>query len=119
MMPESISFVCGTHGAVRSSRQRGPESSAHGEPASVERLIERTTHRLCVRIRPADVALLETRAAERGMKPSTYVSVLIRSHLRTLSPLPKREIFALRRAVSLLGAITRNLSCAAGSDESA
>lgn len=97
----------------------GPESSADGEPAPVEQSIERTTRRLSVRIRPADAALLKARAAERGMQSSTYVSVFIRSHLRTLSPLPKREVFALRRAVSQLGAIARNLSCAADSDGSA
>lgn len=96
----------------------GSESSADGEPPPVERLIERTTHRLCTRIRPADAALLKARAAERGMQSATYISVLIRSHLRTLSPLPKREIFALRRAVSQLGAIARHLSCAADSDGS-
>jgi hypothetical protein len=97
----------------------GPGPSADAQPAPVERSVERTTHRLCARIRPSDAALLRARAAERGMQPSTYVSVLIRSHLRTLSPLPKREIFALRRAVSQLGAITRNLSGAADSDDGA
>jgi uncharacterized protein (DUF1778 family) len=94
----------------------GPEPSANGEPAPVERLVERTTRRLSTRIRPSDAALLNARAAERGMRPSTYVSVLIRCHLRALSPLPKREIFALRRAASQLGAIARNLRCGADSD---
>lgn len=97
----------------------GPELSAEAEPVPVERSIERTTHRLSTRIRPADAALLRVRAAEREMLPSTYVSVLIRSHLRTLSPLPKREVLALRRVVSQLGAITRNLRCTASSDDTA
>jgi hypothetical protein len=43
------------------------------------------------------------------MRSATYVSVLVRSHLRGLSPLPKDELLALKRAVSELGALTRDL----------
>jgi hypothetical protein len=50
-----------------------------------------------------------TRALARGMRPATYVSVLLRSHLRSLAPLPKDELLELRRAVSELGALTRDL----------
>jgi len=44
------------------------------------------------------------------MAPATFVSVLVRSHLRNLTPLPKEELLALRRAVAELGAIGRNLN---------
>jgi hypothetical protein len=44
------------------------------------------------------------------MASATYVSVLVRSHLRTLAPLPKEELVALKRAVSELGAVARNLN---------
>jgi len=44
------------------------------------------------------------------MASATYVSVLVRSHLRSLAPLPKEELVALKRAVSELGAIGRNLN---------
>jgi hypothetical protein len=44
------------------------------------------------------------------MAAATYVSVLVRSHLRDLAPLPKDELSALKRAVSELGAIGRNLN---------
>jgi Bacterial mobilisation protein (MobC) len=44
------------------------------------------------------------------MPSATYVSVLVRSHLRNLSPLPKEELSALRRSVAELGAIGRNLN---------
>jgi hypothetical protein len=40
---------------------------------------------------------------------ATYVSVLVRSHLRALAPLPKEELMALKRSVAELGAIGRNL----------
>jgi predicted DNA binding CopG/RHH family protein len=44
--------------------------------------------RLTVRLVSEDRALLRERAAARTMPPATYVSVLLRSHLRRLVPLP-------------------------------
>ena len=66
--------------------------------------------RLTVRLRANDQMLLRERASARGMAPATYVSVLVRSHLRSLAPLPKEELLAIRRAVSELGSIGRNLN---------
>jgi hypothetical protein len=66
--------------------------------------------RFSIRIRPDDQILLRERAAARGMPAATYVSVLTRAHLRALSPLPKEELLALRRTVSELGSIGRNLN---------
>jgi hypothetical protein len=65
--------------------------------------------RLYVRISPEDSLLLKARALARGMRPATYVAVLLRSHLRSLTPLPKDELLALRCAVSELGVLTREL----------
>jgi len=65
---------------------------------------------LYVRLRPEDRLLLHERAAARGMASATYVSVLVRSHLRSLAPLPKEELVALKRAVNELGAVGRNLN---------
>ena len=59
--------------------------------------------RFSIRVRPDDQLLLRERAAARGMPAATYVSVLTRAHLRSLSPLPKEELLALRRTVSELG----------------
>lgn len=66
--------------------------------------------RLYVRLRREDRLLLRERSAARGMASATYVSALVRAHLRHLAPLPKEELFALRRAVAELGAIGRNLN---------
>ena len=66
--------------------------------------------RLTVRLHPTDQALLRERAAARGMPAATYVSVLTRAHLRALTPLPKEELLALKRTVSELGSIGRNLN---------
>jgi hypothetical protein len=44
------------------------------------------------------------------MAPATFVSVLVRSHLRSLVPLPKEELLALKRSVAELGVIGRALN---------
>lgn len=66
--------------------------------------------RLYVRLRPDDQLLLAERSAARRMPPATYVSVLVRAHLRDLAPLPADELRALSRAVAELGAVGRNLN---------
>lgn len=63
-----------------------------------------------VLLRPEDRLLLDARAEARGMRPATYVSVLTRSHLRRLAPLPKEERLALRLCISELSAIGRNIN---------
>lgn len=70
---------------------------------------DRTT-RLMIRLRPDDRLLLRERAAARGMAPATYVAVLTRAHLRSLAPLPREELLALKRSVAELGGFGRNLN---------
>jgi hypothetical protein len=66
--------------------------------------------RISIRLRPDDQLLLRERARARGMPAATYVSVLVRAHLRSLAPLPKEELLALKRAASELGSVGRNLN---------
>lgn len=85
-------------------------STSHGEsdlepPERVNR-----DARISVRLAPDDRLLLSERAAARDMAAATYVSVLVRSHLRGLAPLPKEELMALKRSVAELGAIGRNIN---------
>lgn len=82
-----------------------PEVADGVAPTSVVR-----DARLYVRLAPEDRILLSGRATARGMPSATYVSVLVRSHLRNLAPLPKEELLALKRSVAELGAIGRNLN---------
>jgi hypothetical protein len=63
-----------------------------------------------VRFRDEDRLLLDARAEARGMRPATYVSVLTRSHLRHLTPLPQVEFLALKRSIGELAAIGRNIN---------
>lgn len=65
---------------------------------------------MLVRLSTEDRLLLDARAEARGMRPATYVAVLTRSHLRSLTPLPKDELLALRRAIGELAAIGRNIN---------
>jgi Bacterial mobilisation protein (MobC) len=74
---------------------RGPNGS--GKPMLV---------RLCIE----DKLLLDARAEARGMPPATYSSVLLRSHLRKITPLPKDELLALKRSIALLASIGRNIN---------
>ena len=65
---------------------------------------------MLVRLRNEDKLLLDARAEARGMRPATYASVLLRSHMRQLTPLPKEEFLALKRSIALLAAIGRNIN---------
>lgn len=83
----------GTRRPVRVASQKG----AVGKP-------------LFVRLRQEDRLLLDARAEARGMRPATYGSVLLRAHLRHLTPLPKDELLALKLSISELAAIGRNIN---------
>jgi len=64
---------------------------------------------MLVHLTAEDRLLLDARAEGRGMRPATYASVLLRAHLRQLTPLPKDELLALKRSIAELGAIGRNI----------
>lgn len=66
--------------------------------------------RLMIRLGADDQILLRERAAARAMAPATYVSVLTRAHLRSLAPLPKEELLAMKHTLAELGVIGRNLN---------
>jgi len=66
--------------------------------------------RLSVRLQLEDWRLLRERADARRIPAATYVSHLVRSHLRGVTPLPKTEFLALKSAVAELAAIGRNLN---------
>ena len=87
------------------------QTAGVGEPPAIPaQRRSRVGSRLTVRLRADDQVLLRERAAARGMPSATYVSVLTRAHLRGLAPLPKEELLALKRTVSELGSIGRNLN---------
>jgi hypothetical protein len=69
--------------------------------------------RVTIRLVAEDRALRRERAAARTVPAATYVSFLVRSHLRGVAPLPEREVSALRAAVSELSAYSRTLQAMA------
>src|SRR4029077_1077460 len=84
-------------------------ATANAPPGKAERPDWRG-ERLSIRLAPDDRLLLSDRAAARGMPSATYVAVLVRSHLRRLTPLPTEELAALKRSIAELGAVGRNLN---------
>jgi hypothetical protein len=94
-------------GSTRAGRSGGATSRSVLLEADGE---EAPGIRVCIRLRPDDRLLLRERASARGMPSAAYVSVLLRAHLRNLTPLPKDELVTLKRAVAELGAVGRNLN---------
>ncbi len=66
--------------------------------------------RLYVRLTRGDGQLLQARSAARCLAPATYASILLRAHLRALTPLPGAELRAIRQSTRELAAIGRNLN---------
>ena len=66
--------------------------------------------RVYVRLTPGDCLLLQARATARCLAPATYAAILLRAHLRALTPLPEAELRALRQTTRELWAIGRNLN---------
>lgn len=93
--------------AFNEASDTGPDTEAPLADASQPRHRE---SRLDVRLRAGDRLLIRERAAARGMPAATYVSFLVRAHLRHLAPLPQLELAALQRSVAELNAIGRNLN---------
>lgn len=88
---------------LQSAAAVSPEASGDGVPPV-------RTARLTIRLLPDDQLLLRERAARRSMPAATYVSVLLRAHLRELAPLPTEELQALKQSVTELRRIGRNLN---------
>ena len=84
------------------------EPTTSDDPGVVEPVA--ATGKISVRLRSDDLLLLRERARSRQIPTSTYVSFLIRSHLRRLAPLPTQELAALKRSIAEVGAIGRNIN---------
>jgi len=85
---------------------------AHGNRPELPQTAElfASSGRISVRLRSDDLLLLRERSNTRTMPTITYVSLLVRAHLRALTPLPTAELAVLKRAVAEIGAIGRNLN---------
>jgi hypothetical protein len=68
------------------------------------------TDRITIRLRPGDGEAIARRAAQRGMRASTYVAALARAHVVVDPPLAARELAALKQSVAVLAALGRLLA---------
>jgi hypothetical protein len=84
------------------------DSSTPDDPGVVQPVA--ATGKISVRLRSDDLLLLRERAQARQIPTATYVSYLIRSHLRRLAPLPTQELTALKRSIAEVGSIGRNIN---------
>jgi hypothetical protein len=86
-------------------------SSVVAKPEAIEQVDPVTASgKVSVRLRPDDLLLLRERATARAVPTGAYVSLLVRSHLRTLTPIPTAELVALKCSVAEISAIGRNLN---------
>jgi hypothetical protein len=63
------------------------------------------TDRITIRLRPGDGLAITRRASERGMKPSAYISALVRAHLAVNPPLASGELAALKQSIAVLASV--------------
>ena len=68
------------------------------------------TDRITIRLRPGDGVQVAGRAARRGMKPSTYVAALVRSHIVANPPMTEKEVAQLKEGLRILAAFGRKLA---------
>lgn len=73
-------------------------------------LTVRRTARLTIRLMADDCLLLRERAGARSIPAATYVSMLVRAHLRALTPLPREELAELKRSIMELRLVGRSLN---------
>lgn len=92
---------------IEAELQRAPAT-----PASAPTLPEEsapTGRRIAVRLLPGDARLLKERATARRTAPATYVSILVRAHLRDLTPLPTDDLRSFLKVATAMREATRAL----------
>lgn len=75
-----------------------------------EELRTPATDRITIRLRPGDARIITDRAAQRGMKASTYLAALVRAHTARNPPLAVQELAVLKEAVMVLATHRRSLT---------
>ena len=95
-------FALKTIRAVLQSKAEACELPSTGRAAA--------TDRITIRLRPGDGAAVVDRAARRGMKPSTYVAALVRSHIVANPPMAEKEVAQLKEGLRILAAFGQRLT---------
>jgi hypothetical protein len=80
------------------------------DPESAEADATPRDSRSYVRLRLGDQKLLKARALARGLPAATYIALLVRTHLHSVSPVPEAELLAVKQSISELRSIGRELN---------
>jgi hypothetical protein len=89
--------------AIRALLDRDAEWLRRQPPLNPENVA--ASDRITIRLRPGDGLAVIRRATERGMKPATYISALLRAHIKVSPPLPTAEVSALKRSLGVLAGL--------------
>lgn len=95
-----VDHVLGTNPAPGPARELSGDDGEEGG----------ASERVTLRLRPGDRRQIEARAAQRDMKPGSYLVALVHAHVRRQAPLPVAELNQLKVAVGELSAVGRNLN---------
>ena len=79
------------------------------ESAHRTQVKECASNRLTLRLRPGDRTLADAMAAARRMKTSSYLAMLVRTHVRGAPVMPPAELDELKGVVGHLAALGRQL----------
>ena len=99
-MSESTLALIGIRSLLGSN---GPPVKSVEEPAPA-------TDRITIRLRPGDHETIARRAAQRGMKASTYLAALARAHVAANPPLAATELATLKQSIVVLAGLGRFLA---------
>jgi hypothetical protein len=93
--------------AIRALLESTGPSASITAPESAR---EAATDRITIRLRPGDERAINQRAAQRGMRASTYLAALVRAHVAASPPLTVDELAILKRGVPVLANLGRSMS---------
>jgi len=94
--------------AIRALLERDEQWLRQQAPLNPEHVA--ATDRITIRLRPGDGLAVIQRATERGFKPATYISALVRAHITANPPLPSAEINALKTSIGVLAGLGAGLA---------
>ena len=93
--------------AIRALLESTDPSASTTAPESAR---QAATDRITIRLRPGDGRAINQRAAQRGMRASTYLAALVRAHVAASPPLTVDELAILKQGVAVLANLGRSMS---------
>lgn len=89
--------------AIRALLERDEQWLRRQSPLDSEHVA--ATDRITIRLRPGDGLGVIRRATERGFRPASYISALVRAHLTANPPLASAEVKALKMSICVLAGL--------------